>query len=69
MRDVPKGYLALLRGYCGVYDLIAETVIHKRKDLAIQALLASPVTHRATGLRELLDRMIDLQKPWLDYLR
>lgn len=68
MEAVPKGYLALLREYCGVYDLIAEAVIHKKKDLAIQALLASPVTHRVTGLREMLDRMIDLQKPWLDYL-
>ena len=68
MRDVPKGYLALLREYCGVYDLIAEAVLHKRKALAIQAILASPVTHKASGLREMLDRMIDLQKPWLDYL-
>lgn len=69
MPGVPKGFLALLREYCGVYDLIAETVIHKKKDLAIQALLASPVTHRASGLRDMLGRMIDLQKPWLDYLR
>ena len=69
MKDAPKGYLALLREYCGVYDLIAETAIHKRKDLAIQALLANPVTHKASGLLEMLDRMIDLQRPWLDYLR
>jgi alpha-galactosidase len=69
MPAAPKGYLALLRDYCGVYDLTAEAVIQKRKDLAIQALLASPVTHRARGLRELVDRMIDLQRPWLDYLK
>jgi alpha-galactosidase len=69
MRGVPKGYLALLREYCGVYDLVAETVIHKKKDLAIQALLANPVTHKAAGLREMLGRMIDTQRPWLDYLR
>jgi len=69
MHDVPKGYLALLREYCGVYDLVAEAVIHKSKDLVIQALLANPVVHKASGLREMLDRMIDLQKPWLGYLR
>jgi alpha-galactosidase len=69
MPSAPKGYLALLREYCGVYDLTAEAVIHKRKDLAIQALLANPVTHKVSGLREMLDRMIDLQRPWLDYLR
>ncbi len=69
MRDLPKGYLGLLREYCGVYDLVAEAVIHKKKDLVIQALLANPVVHKAAGLREMLDRMIDLQSPWLDYLR
>jgi alpha-galactosidase len=69
MPSAPKGYLALLREYCGVYDLSAEAVIRKSKDLAIQALLANPVTHKVSGLREMLDRMIDLQKPWLDYLR
>ncbi|MBL8968808.1 MAG: alpha-glucosidase, partial [Spirochaetaceae bacterium] len=69
MGDLPKGYLGLLREYCGVYDLVAEAVIHKKKDLVIQALLANPVVHKAAGLREMLDRMIDLQSPWLDYLR
>ena len=69
VQGATKGYLALLREYCGVYDLIAETVLHKKKNLAIQALLANPVVHRASGLRAMLDRMIDLQKPWLDYLR
>ena len=48
MKDAPKGYLALLRKYRGVYDLVAETAIHKRKDLAIQALLANPVTHKVS---------------------
>ncbi len=69
MGEVPKGYLALLREYCGVYDLVAEAVIHKKKDLAIQAILANPGTHRARGLRDMVDRMIGLQRPWLDYLR
>lgn len=69
MRGLPKGYLALLREYAGVYDLVAEAAIGKSKDLAVQALLANPVLHRASGLREMLDRMIDLQSPWLDYLR
>jgi alpha-galactosidase len=69
MPDAPRGYLALLREYSGVYDLVAEAAIHGKKDLALQALLANPVLHRASGAREMLDRMIDLQGPWLDYLR
>lgn len=67
--DIPKGFLALLRNYTGVYDLTAEAVIHQKKDLVIQALLANPVVHQSRGIRGMVDRMIDLQKKWLGYLR
>lgn len=67
--ELPKGYASLLRSYCGVYDLTAEAVIHKRKDYAIQALLANPVVHKAARVGELVDRMIDQQSRWLGYLR
>lgn len=69
IRNVPKGYLAMLRNYSSVYDLTAEAVIHKSKDLAIQALLASPVVNQVRNLEPMLDRMIALQSPWLDYLK
>lgn len=65
---LPKGYLALLRNYTGVYDLTAEAVIRGRKEYVIQALLANPVVHRAKGVREMVDRMIDQQSRWLGYL-
>jgi len=38
----PKGFAALLRNYCGVYDLTAEAVLAKKKEYVIQALLANP---------------------------
>ncbi len=66
---IPKGFLALLRSYCGVYDLTAEAVIRKSRDCAIQALLANPVVNQAAGLEGMVDRMIDLQSKWLGYLR
>ncbi len=67
--NIPKGFCSLLRNYVGVYDLIAEAIIHKDKQLVIQSLLANPVVHSSRGLHAMVDHMIDLQSPWLDYLR
>jgi len=67
--NVPKGYLALLRNYCGVYDLSAEAVIHRKKEYLIQALLANPVVHQAGAIEEMVDRMIAQQRAWLGYLK
>lgn len=69
MGQLPKGYLALLRSYCGVYDLTAEAIIHKKKDYVIQALLANPVVSQATRLEPMVDRMIAQQERWLGYLK
>lgn len=69
LNNVPKGYLALLRNYTGVYDLTAEAVIHRKKEFAIQAILANPVVNVYKNIEEMIDRMIDMQKPYLDYLK
>ncbi|OQY32495.1 MAG: alpha-glucosidase [Spirochaetaceae bacterium 4572_59] len=69
LENVPKGYAALLRNYCGAYDLLAEAVLTGKKEYAIQSLLANPVVNRATPLKEMVNRMIDRQSPWLDYLK
>jgi len=66
--DYPKGFGALLRNYCGVYDLTAEAIIHKSRDLATQALLVNPVVNTCNRIPELMDVMIERQKPWLGYL-
>ncbi|OHD81112.1 MAG: alpha-glucosidase [Spirochaetes bacterium RIFOXYC1_FULL_54_7] len=67
--NMPKGYLALLRSYTGVYDLTAEAIIHGKKDYVIQAMLANPVVHQARPVAALVDRMIDQQQKWLGYLK
>jgi alpha-galactosidase len=69
IRDVPKGYLSLLRSYCGVYDLTAEAILKKSKSLVIQAMLANPVVHQATQIEPMVNRMIDQQNKWLGYLK
>ncbi|HOV62595.1 MAG TPA: alpha-glucosidase [Spirochaetia bacterium] len=69
MRALPKGYLALLRSYCSVYDLTAEAILSGNKSYVIQALLANPVVHQASHLESMVDRMIDQQHRWLGYLK
>lgn len=64
----PKGFGALLRNYCGVYDLTAEAVLTGKKEYVIQALLANPLVTRYHQVRELVDLMIERQERWLGYL-
>lgn len=67
--DYPKGFAALLHNYAGVYDLTAEAVLHKSKDLVVQALLVNPVVPVCERVPELVDVMIGRQAQWLGYLR
>ncbi|HKM07359.1 MAG TPA: alpha-glucosidase [Sphaerochaeta sp.] len=67
--EYPKGFAALLRNYCGVYDLIAEAVLTGKKEYVIQALLANPVVDRCENIPELVDLMIERQEKWLGYLK
>ncbi len=67
--EYPKGFAALLRNYCGVYDLIAEAVLTGRKEYVIQALLANPIVDRCQEIPELVDLMIERQQKWLGYLK
>ncbi|MFA5699112.1 MAG: alpha-glucosidase [Sphaerochaeta sp.] len=69
MNSLPKGYLALLRSYTGVYDLTAEAIVHGRKEYALQALLANPLMSRASQAAVMLDHMIHRQEKWLGYLK
>jgi len=67
--DYPRAFAALLRNYTGVYDLTAEAILQKSKDLVIQALLVNPVVPICEQVPELVDVMISRQAQWLGYLR
>jgi len=67
--DYPKGFAALLRNYCGVYDMTAEAILNQSRDLLIQTLMVNPVIQEVRRLPEMVDVMIDRQRPWLDYLK
>jgi len=64
----PKGFAALLRNYCGVYDLTVEAILTGRKDYVIQAILANPIVNIYHQVGELVDLMIERQEQWLGYL-
>ncbi len=65
----PKGFCALLRNYCGVYDMTAEAVLTGRRDYVVQALLVNPVMGNCSRVDELVDLMLQRQKQWLGYIR
>ena len=67
--DYPRGFAALLRNYCGVYDLTAQAVLEQSRELVIQALLVNPVTCNADKAEALVDHMIERQSKWLGYLK
>lgn len=64
----PKAFGALLRNYCGTYDLTAEAVLTAKRERVVQALLVNPVVGSCARLEEMVDLMIERQSPWLDYL-
>ena len=69
MGQLPKGFLGLLRNQVAVHDMTAEAILHKSRDLALQALLVDPIVTRYQGMEEMLDTMIDYQWEWLSYLQ
>ena len=67
--EVPTGIRGLLSNQIGIHELTAETVLQRKRDLAVQALLVDPVVTVSHGVPALVDHMIAEQTPWLDYLR
>ena len=64
----PKGFGALLRNYCGVYDLTAEAILTGKREYVVQALLVNPVVGSCLRVEELVDIMVERQSRWLSYL-
>ncbi|MFN2302939.1 MAG: hypothetical protein ACK2TV_04325 [Anaerolineales bacterium] len=69
LNPYPTGFGALLQNQVGTTILTTEAIRHKSKAIAKQALLADPVFSRSSVVDDLLDTMIRLQSPYLDYLQ
>ncbi len=67
--DIPKGFKGLLTNQIGIHDMTAEAVLGKSRKLALQALLVDPVVDTSAGLKDMLDFIIEMQSPLLDYLK
>jgi len=66
---LPAGLAALMQAQYPAVDLAVEAARRGSHRLALQALLADPVVDDAAAAAGLLDAMIELQRPYLDYLK
>ena len=67
--NMPAGFKGLLTNQIGIHDLTAEAVIQGSKNLALQALHVDPVVDTNSGLKDMLDYIVEMQSPYLDYLK
>jgi len=66
---LPKGIAGLMRTQASVQDLTVEAALKGSRDLALQALLVDPLVDSVERAESLLNAMLALQRPYLDYVR
>ncbi len=67
--DVPAGFRGLLSNQIGIHNMTAEAVLYKSKEAALQALYVDPVVNISSGLKDMLEYILQMQTPYLDYLQ
>ena len=66
---LPSGITGLLYNQVAVHDMTAEAVLTGSKEVVLQALLVDPVVHSLRAAEQTLDTLLELQKPYLDYIK
>lgn len=66
--ELTPGFRGLLSNQIGIHNMTAEAILHKSRDMVIQALLVDPVVDVSKPIVDMVDHMIAEQSPWLDYL-
>ena len=69
LENYPKSFSTLLMNQVSVIELTTVAILEQSKDVALQALLADPVVDNVGAAEKLLDTILDLQSPYLDYLQ
>jgi alpha-galactosidase len=69
LENYPKSFSTLLMNQVSVIELTTAAILQQSKDIALQALLADPVVDNVGAAEKLLDTILDLQSPYLDYLQ
>lgn len=66
---LPIGIAGLLQNQVAINTLAAEAALSASKEIAMQALLVEPTVSSVGKMEKLLDTVIKLERPYLDYLR
>lgn len=65
---LPKGIAGLLYNQVAVHELTVEAVFTASRQTALHALLVDPIVDSVRAAEKTLDAILELQKPYLDYL-
>ena len=66
---LPVGIAGLMHNQVAVHELTIEAVMTGSRQIALQALLVDPVVDSVRAAEKTLDVILDLQRPYLDYIR
>jgi len=69
LENYPKSFSTLLLNQVSVIELTTAAILEQSKDVALQALLADPVVDNVGAAEKLLNTILNLQSPYLDYLQ
>jgi alpha-galactosidase len=65
---LPRGIAALMSIQAAVQDLAVEAALTGSRDIVLQALLVDPIVDSVKRAEALLNTMLELQRPYLDYI-
>jgi len=66
---LPKGFAGLLQNQIAIHELTTEAVLTGSRDIALQALLVDPIVHSVRAAEQTLDTILELQNPYLSYIK
>ena len=69
LQNYPKSFAALLNLQVSTIKLTTDAAINKSFEVAFSALLSDPVVDNAKSAKKLLKKMINVQEPFLGYLK
>jgi len=69
IENYPKNFASLLLNQVSVIELTTEAILNQSRNIAFQALLADPVVDNVGDAEKMLNTILNLQSPYLDYLQ
>ena len=69
LKNYPSSFRALLNNQTGTFQLTTEAVLKKSKHSAYLVMLSDPIVNNANKAAKFLDRILDCQKEYLEYLK